>query len=585
MDFLNEAIVWSLSGTFLKNLALLVVLAYGLSLVCASRAGDFPALRQWLCGAIFSAATIACMNMPLEPQSGLLLDQRGLILLFAAPFGGPLAAVVAGGATAAYRIHLGGIGMWPGLGAIAMTVLLSLAMARYGGRLQTARSAALAGVLLTAVTVPWFFAVAGWQPGLGYIEKFAPVYLAFYVVGAVTLSGILMIDRRRRESEARLVISEAKLRDILDVASDWFWEVDQELRFTYLSQSFRNVFSQDPSYYLGKRRSELACEENLQGTLEYEAMLSRQEPFIDFTYSLSASDGRTRHVSICGKPVFGAKGEFLGYRGSGREVSEMIEARASLERALNAAEDANKAKSTFLSQMSHELRTPLNAIIGFADLIHQQLRGPIEQPGYVQDAKDIRDSGEHLLGLINDLLDLSKIESGKLSLNPETGSLARIIDSSARMLRPRAENGGVTIHVGTSMDELVGTFDERAIRQVVLNLMTNAVKFTPEGGRVAASVCKSDEGGIEVRISDTGVGIPKDEQTNLFKPFERATHAQTKLIEGSGLGLPISKALVEAHGGTISLDSEPGTGTTVIFSLPGFFEKDNEAQILSEVAA
>lgn len=586
MEFFNETAIWALSGAFLKNLALLIVLAYGLSLIWSAKGHDnAPILRQCVSGAIFSCATIACMNMPLEPQPGLLLDQRGLILLFAAPFGGPWAAVLAGGVTAAYRVHLGGIGMWPGLGALAATVTLSLLMAHYAGRLRTPRSAALAGVMLTAVTVPWFFAVAGWEKGLGFIQHYSPVYLVFYVAGAVALSGILMIDRRRRESEIRLQMSENKLRDVLDVATDWFWEVDADLRFTFLSQSFRNVFSRDPSAYIGKRRSELVTEEQRESVLEYEEMLRRHEPFIDFTYSLAGADGEIRHVSVCGKPIFGPEGEFLGYRGSGREVSEMVEANEKLRGALIAAEEANRAKSTFLSQMSHELRTPLNAIIGFADLISQQLRGPISQEGYVQDATDIRESGQHLLGLINDLLDLSRIEAGKLSLNPENGSVSQIVESSVRMLRGRAKGSGVGIKLGHSDQEILGTFDERAIRQVVLNLLTNAIKFTPEGGHVAVSTRLLDGGDIEVKVSDTGVGIPADEQAALFSPFERASHATVRVIEGTGLGLAISKALVEAHGGTISLESVPDRGTTVRFTLPRSITAENAQPILASVAA
>jgi PAS domain S-box-containing protein len=585
MDFFNMTAIWSLSEAFLKNLALLIVLAYGLSLVWSARIAGPSLLRQCLCGVIFSVATVACMNMPLEPQPGLLLDQRGLILLFAASFGGPWAAILAGGVTGAYRIHLGGIGMWAGLGALFCTVILSLIVARQWGRLRSAGSAAVAGVLLTAVTIPWFFAVAGWDRGIGFIQQYGPVYLVFYVAGAVTLSGILMIDRRRRESEEQLAVSETKLRDILDVASDWFWEIDADLRFTYLSQSFRQVFSRDPSEYLGKRRSDLVTADAADEVLEYEDMLRRHQPFIDFTYSLTASDGRVRHVSICGKPVFGPDGDFLGYRGSGREVSDVVEARAGLVKALSTAERANKAKSMFLSQMSHELRTPLNAIIGFADLINQQLRGPITQEGYLQDAKDIRDSGEHLLGLINDLLDLSRIEAGKLELHPEKGSLTQILDSSSRMLRPRADAAGISIMTTSMAEDVVGTFDERAIRQVMLNLMTNAIKFTPEGGKVAVAASLEADGGIKVAVSDTGIGIPEDEQANLFKPFERAAQAQTRLIEGSGLGLPICKALVEAHGGTILMDSKPGSGTTVTFTLPGSKAGEAGLHVLTSEAA
>lgn len=568
MPDMDMTAILGLSEAFLKNLALLIVLAYLLSLLRAPWNGAGTIGRQILVGIVFAGATVACMNMPLEPQPGLLLDQRALILLFAGPFGGPWAAVVASGIAALYRVHLGGIGMWAGLGAIATTLMLSLVMIRHLGQLRRPGSAVLGGLLLTCMVVPWFFAVGGWELRLTLIGKFGLAYPIFYVCGAVFLSGILMVDRRRREYEQRLSESEAKLRDVLDVSTDWFWESDAAHRITYISENFSQVFSRDPSAYIGKKRSDLATGDDLPRVLEYEEMLDRRQPFFDFTYSLTAADGRIRHVSISGKPVFDEKGEFVGYRGSGSEISERIQARIKLEQALLRAEDANRAKAAFLSQMSHELRTPLNAVIGFADLIRLELRGPIGNKAYKEDAEGIHESGHHLLGLINDLLDLSKLEAGKFTLSDELCDLGEIAEAAVRMVRPRAETAGIDLLLLRGDGDLEGIMDERAIRQVALNLLTNAIKFTDRGGRVRLTVERGSDDGLNLTVSDAGVGIPHAEQSRIFAPFERAGHARNSLIEGTGLGLSICKALVEAHGGGISLESEPGKGTTVIVHLP-----------------
>ncbi|WP_417513404.1 ATP-binding protein [Minwuia sp.] len=564
----DASIFWSLSKAFLQNLTLLIVLAYALSLIWARLGQADSIVRQSVLGLIFSVASVACMNMPLEPQPGLLLDQRGLILLFAAPFGGPWAALIAGGVTALYRIHLGGVGMWAGLGAIALTVPLGMLIARYGGGLKTVRSAALGGLLLAAVTIPWFLAVSGIGPGLQMIQSYGPVYLIFYLVGAIVLSSILMVDHRRRESERRLFESETKLRDVLDVSTDWFWEVDADLRFTFFSESCRRVFSRDPSAYLGKRRSEIALPEQRAAVLEYEAMLQRREPFADFTYAMLRADGRIRYVSVCGKPVYDADGNFAGYRGSGREVTDVVLAKQELEAALNDAEAANKAKSRFLSQMSHELRTPLNAVIGFADLIRNEVRGPVGNPGYRQDATDIYESGHHLLGLINDILDLAKVEAGMLVLDRQDHDVTRIVDSSVRMMRQRAQEAGISVTVASHVDDATGRVDQRAAKQIVLNLLTNAIKFTERGGVIAIAVEEAAAGMLQIKISDTGCGIAPDEMEKVFRPFEQAENTRTRAIEGTGLGLPICNALAEAHGGTLRLESRLGQGTTVRVTLP-----------------
>ncbi|MBL8701044.1 MAG: PAS domain-containing sensor histidine kinase [Alphaproteobacteria bacterium] len=230
------------------------------------------------------------------------------------------------------------------------------------------------------------------------------------------------------------------------------------------------------------------------------------------------------------------------------------------------AEEANRTKSAFLANMSHELRTPLNAIIGFSDAIKQQLFGPIANKRYLEYITDIYASGLHLLSLINDILDMSKIEAGKYEIHPEAVEAAEVADASARFVRVRAEEAGVTLAVEAAPDVKLAA-DRRALKQILLNLLTNAIKFTPKGGSVTLRV--NDAGDwIEFLVLDTGIGIPAKDIARLGQRFEQVDNTMTRRKEGTGLGLALCRSLAELHKGTITITSEVGQGTTVTVRLP-----------------
>jgi signal transduction histidine kinase len=214
-----------------------------------------------------------------------------------------------------------------------------------------------------------------------------------------------------------------------------------------------------------------------------------------------------------------------------------------------------------LANMSHELRTPLNAIIGFSELIAGQACGKIA-PRYVEFAQDILGSGKHLLDLINDLLDMSKIEVGQLELSDEPVEMGPMIRSCMNMVEPRAVAGKVTVDALDPLPPFVLRADRRAVRQIMLNLMSNAVKFTPEGGSVALAI-EPDGGGLAFIVRDTGIGIAKDALTHLGEPFRQVDASIARRFGGTGLGLAITQKLLALHGGTLRFDSEPGRGTTV----------------------
>ncbi len=261
-----------------------------------------------------------------------------------------------------------------------------------------------------------------------------------------------------------------------------------------------------------------------------------------------------------------------------RNLTEMalLAAKQQADRAADAArlallnaESANRAKTDFLANMSHALRTPLNAIIGFSDVIQNEIMGRIEDtPKYIEYARDIRQAGGHLLSVINDILDIAKIEAGQLDLREDAFDAGRALDACISMLSNRAAESGVDLNREGGQPRVTIWGDEKKFKQIVLNLLSNAIKFTPKGGNVTLSTGIEDDGGFELKVSDTGIGIAEDDLETALEPFSQIDNVQQRNHEGTGLGLPISRALAELHGGSLEIESLPGVGTTVTVRLP-----------------
>lgn len=251
-----------------------------------------------------------------------------------------------------------------------------------------------------------------------------------------------------------------------------------------------------------------------------------------------------------------------------RDITDQRRAQNELVRAMENAEIANKSKSDFLANMSHELRTPLNAIIGFSEIMQNEMFGKIGNDHYTAYARDIHESGMHLLYLINDILDLSKIEAGKLSPTLSDVNLAEAIDASMRLMRQSAKDANVTIEpkLGDDLPTIRG--DLRMLKQMLMNLVSNAIKFTPSGGRVRISVTRAGAEHIKIAVVDTGVGIPPEDLSRVLEPFIQSQGPASSRESGTGLGLPLTKSLAELHGGTFQLWSRRGFGTRAVLRLP-----------------
>ena len=249
-------------------------------------------------------------------------------------------------------------------------------------------------------------------------------------------------------------------------------------------------------------------------------------------------------------------------------IGELEQAKSISDEARRRAETANISKSRFLAQMSHELRTPLNAILGFSEVMKSEVFGPHAVPTYKEYAGDIHNSGVHLLNLINEILDLSRIEAGRYELNEEAVDLAQIVADCHHLLQLRARNRGIAIHQMFEPELPRLWADERACRQICLNLLSNAIKFTPQGGEVWLKVGWTAAGGQYMSVKDNGPGIPEDEIPIVLASFGQGTNAIKSAEQGTGLGLPIAKNLIDLHGGTFTLRSKLRFGTEVVVTFP-----------------
>jgi len=270
--------------------------------------------------------------------------------------------------------------------------------------------------------------------------------------------------------------------------------------------------------------------------------------------------------------VITRSGRYLGI-GTGaslirRKVEIMSRRQRDLKRAIVEAEQANRAKSEFLAMISHELRTPLNAVIGFSELMRNKVHGDLGNPRYASYAQDIHDAGNHLLSVINDILDLSKAEAGQLDLNEDEIEVAYAIEAVHHLMRERIKVGGVSLESVIPTPFPLLKADTRKFRQMLFNLISNSIKFTPMGGRIAIRASVSNTGGIDVTVADTGIGMAARDIPLALKPFGQIDSRLSRRFEGTGLGLPLVKAMIELHGGHLEIASSPGAGTTIRLIFP-----------------
>lgn len=388
-------------------------------------------------------------------------------------------------------------------------------------------------------------------------------------------------------------IMQQRYRDFARATSDWYWEIDRDYNITYVSDRLMAITGKPGILMKGKCFEDFGeLKSDIDGKVTASVnFLDAMKPFRDQLFLIRGPEEELIYTHLSGVPVFeSSTGEFTGYRGAGTDVTlnykarlETLTAKKSLEHTLEEltnkniqldmasaeSEAALGAKSEFLAAMSHELRTPLNAIIGFAEAMKLEVFGELNSR-YVSYSSDIMSAGEHLLELINDVLDVAVLESGKIKLDTEVVSLKEIINKAHNLVVLRANQKFLDISEIRIAEDYSIHADERRAVQIFVNLLSNAVKFTPEGGRVGIRVSQKDRSTVAVTIWDTGIGIPEDHQKRVFEKFHQVTDdIYSRKEEGTGLGLHISQHLARQMGGNITVKSivNEGSEFTVTFNL------------------
>jgi len=398
---------------------------------------------------------------------------------------------------------------------------------------------------------------------------------------AKVVIGMALDVTEMRGTQTRLQAAEARLFDALSSMNDSFVIWDQMDRLVLWNNKFADFFGFEPG--------------NLQQGLDHATVEYHANNAIEEIYKLDDGKGSEillkggrwiryleTHTADGGRVSIGTDVSGIRTREHELQINQnalqktinvlkksqvrIVELAENYEQEKIRAEEANHSKSEFLANMSHELRTPLNAINGFSDIMKKEMFGPLGDPRYKEYVNDILFSGQHLLSLINDILDMSKIEAGKMTLNTEALQMSDMISQVIRIVRGRAdENRLKLIYNEQVLPEIEA--DPRAVKQILLNLTTNAIKFTPEGG-VVTIVVEPKSAGLIVKVIDTGIGISEENIARLAQPFEQIDSQHSRQHEGTGLGLALSKSLVELHGGNFKIQSVVEQGTTVIFTLP-----------------
>lgn len=381
-----------------------------------------------------------------------------------------------------------------------------------------------------------------------------------------------IIDKERPsivKSNTDLSKKDGELRHFINLSNDLFGIYDENERFVRVNYAFNRISGFSDEELREFPFIDLIHPEDKSSVLRHMEELSATprgvEARIDFSARLIRPDGSVRYVEWIQKLSNGHL-YIVGEDTTERRLHEQ-----DLKSAKDAAESAYASKTRFLANMSHELRTPLNAIIGFSEMMQRQLLGPVGNERYLDYIGGIRESGEHLLDLINDILDMSKIEVGKYELEREEFNIGKSIRLAVHMMEGRALDAGVRLISDDISDDIRINADRRAVMQVLLNLMSNAIKFTEDGGQVELSCIQEgvdDDKNIKIIVKDTGIGIPEDRIEHITQPFEQVDCELTRQHEGSGLGLAITQDLIDLHEGILSIESTFGVGTCVTVTLP-----------------
>ena len=411
--------------------------------------------------------------------------------------------------------------------------------------------------------------VLGTVIGLGLANGLDVEFVAGLVILAVLALVLGMLHRVSEDTRRRLTAGEASYRAFFEHAVEGIFRTTPEGHYLAVNQALAQIYGYHTPEELITRLTDIGAQLYVDGGRrdEFRAQMQANDLVTDFVSEIYHQSGKRIWISENARAVRDWSGALICYEGTVEDVTENFEADRALRAALRQAELANKAKAAFLAAMSHELKTPLNAVLGFSEIIRDEMLGPNGQPAYRDYAADIHLSGKRLLAIINDVLDVSRLEGGTLVIDARPTDAHDIAEQAASMARSTTgDNRHIVIDVPANLPSLL--VDPRRLGQALGNLLSNALKFTPAGGRVAIMAQQRGDGGIKFLVEDSGIGMAEDTLAAALEPFRQLDGSLARKFEGAGLGLSLARALTELHGGSLSITSAVGHGTSVTIALP-----------------
>jgi PAS domain S-box-containing protein len=411
--------------------------------------------------------------------------------------------------------------------------------------------------------------VAGLVVGLGLSANLGRQFIAGLVILGVLCAILALLQRVAANTRQRLTAGEASYRAFFDHAVDGIFRTTPDGRYLAVNQALCDIYGYREPQELITGLTDIGAQLYIHPGRrdEFRALIQANDVVAHFVSEIRHRSGRRFWISENARAIRDWAGELICYEGTVENVTEKFEQDRALRAALRQAEIANRMKATFLAAMSHELKTPLNAVLGFSEIIRDEVLGPAGVTAYCDYAGDIHKSGTRLLTVINDVLDVSRIEGGLLTIEMRPENVLDVAEVAIKLARgATSERRAVEIDVPVGMPSL--KVDTRRIAQALGNLLANALKFTPEGGKVRFAARPMPDGGVHLIVEDTGIGMAQETIAAALEPFRQLDGTLARRFEGAGLGLSIAKALVELHGGALSLKSAVGAGTTVTIALP-----------------
>jgi PAS domain S-box-containing protein len=410
---------------------------------------------------------------------------------------------------------------------------------------------------------------AGLVVGLGMVAHLGGQFIAGLIILAVLSFALSLLQRVAENTRKRVTAGEASYRAFFDHAVEGIFRTTPEGHYLAVNQALADIYGYSTPEALITGLTDISAQLYAEPRRrdEFRTLMQTNDVVTNFISEIYHRSGRRIWISENARAVRDWSGALLCYEGTVEDVTEKFEQDRTLRVALRQAEIANKMKAAFLAAMSHELKTPLNAVLGFSEIIRDEVLGPNGHEAYREYAGDIHKSGTRLLSVINDVLDVSRLEGGLVTIEARSENILDVAEAAIKLARGITQDQRrIEIAVPAEMPSL--QVDPRRLAQALGNLLANALKFTPQVGRVCLAARLQPDGGVHLLVEDTGIGMAQETIAAALEPFRQLDGSLARRFEGAGLGLSIAKALAELHGGALSVQSAMGEGTTVTIALP-----------------